>query len=84
MIGGAVGGIRLQVINGVTGYLVHSPEGAARAAVRMLGDPEARRKMGEAGRQHVKQNFLITRHIKDYLLVMLALDHPDEDVVTLQ
>ena len=84
VIGGAVGGIRLQVINGVTGYLVHSPEGAARAAVRMLGDPEARRKMGEAGRQHVKQNFLITRHIKDYLLVMLALDHPDEDVVALQ
>jgi len=83
VIGGAVGGIRLQVINGVTGFLVHSPEGGARAAMRMLGDAEARRKMGEAGREHVRQNFLITRHIKDYLLVMLAMEHPNEDVVTL-
>jgi len=83
VIGGAVGGIRLQVVNGVTGYLVHSPEGAAHWALQLLGDAELRRRMGENGYQHVRQNFLLTRHVKDYLLIVLALDHPDEDVVYL-
>jgi trehalose synthase len=81
VIGGDVGGIRLQVLNGVTGYLVHSPEGAALRALQLLSDSDLRRRMGENGYQHVKQNFLLTRDVKDHLLVMLALDHLDEDVV---
>jgi trehalose synthase len=76
-----VGGIKVQIIDGVTGFLVHSPEGAAIRALQLLADPALSRHMGENGRMHVKQNFLLTRHIKDYLLVMLALEHPDEDVV---
>lgn len=84
VIGGAVGGIKLQVINGVTGYLVHSPEGGAQQAIQLLSDPALRERMGENGYQHMKQNFLITRHVKDYMLVMLALDHPNEDVVRLE
>ena len=40
-------------------------------------------RLGENGYQHVKQNFLLTRHVKDYMLVMLALDHPDEDIIHL-
>ncbi|HOL71454.1 MAG TPA: glycosyltransferase [Bryobacteraceae bacterium] len=83
VIGGAVGGIKLQVINGVTGYLVHSPEGAAYRALELLGNPELRRVMGENGYQHVKQNFLVTRHVEDAVLLLLALDHPDEDIVRL-
>jgi trehalose synthase len=81
VIGSAVGGIKLQIINGVTGFLVHSPEGAANRALQLLRDPELRRRMGENGHQHVKQNFLLTRHLKDYLLMMLALDHPGEHIV---
>lgn len=81
VIGGAVGGIKLQVINGITGYLVHSPEGAAHWAAQLIRDADLRRRMGENGYQHVKQNFLVTRHVKDYLLLMLAVDHPDEDVI---
>lgn len=84
VIGGAVGGIKLQVINGVTGYLVHSPEGAAHWALQLLGNPELCRSMGKNGYEHVKQNFLLTRHLKDYLLMILALDHPGEDIVYLQ
>lgn len=83
VIGGAVGGIRVQVINGVTGFLVHSPEGAASRAAQILDDPDLGRQMGENGHQHVKQNFLLTRHVKDYLLVMLALEHPGADIVDL-
>lgn len=83
VIAGAVGGIKLQVINGHTGFLVHSPEGAAQRAMQLLADPGLCRRLGENGRLHVKQNFLLTRQVKDYMLVMLALDHPGEDVVHL-
>lgn len=83
VIGGAVGGIKLQIINGVTGFLVHSPEGAAIRLAQLLADPRLCARLGENGYRHVKQNFLLTRHVKDYMLVMLALDHPDEDIVTL-
>ena len=83
VIGGAVGGIKIQIINGVTGYLVHSPEGAAQRILQLLDNKDLCRRMGENAYQHVKQNFLLTRHARDYLLVMLALDHRDEDVVAL-
>ncbi len=83
VIGGAVGGIRIQVINGVTGYLVHSPEGAANRLARLLSDRGLRKAMGEAGYLHVKQNFLLTRHAKDYMLIMLALDYPNQDIINL-
>jgi trehalose synthase len=83
VIGGAVGGIKLQLINGVTGYLVHSPEGAANRIAELLGNRRLREHMGENGYQHVKESFLVTRHVKDYLLTILALDHPGESVVSL-
>jgi trehalose synthase len=83
VIGGAVGGIKLQIINGVTGFLVHSAEGAAHRIGELLRDGRLRERMAENGFQHVRQNFLVTRQVKDYLLTMLALDHPDESVVYL-
>jgi trehalose synthase len=83
VIGGAVGGIKQQVVDGITGFLVHSPEGAGNRAAELLFDPELCRRLGENGREHVKQNFLVTRHVKDYLLLMIALDHPGEHVVLL-
>lgn len=83
VIGGAVGGIKLQLINGFTGFLVHSPEGAANRILELLANPDLRQKLGENGHRHVKENFLITRHIKDYLLLMLALDYPKDRIVQL-
>jgi trehalose synthase len=83
VIGGAVGGIRTQILDGFTGFLVHSPEGAAHRMLQLLADAALCRYLGENGHLHVKQNFLLTRHVKDYLLVMLALDHRHEDIVYL-
>ena len=83
VIGGAVGGIKLQIIDGVTGFLVHSPEGAANRIAQLLADRRLRERLGDNGYQHVRQNFLLTRHVKDYLLIMLALDHPRESIVHL-
>jgi hypothetical protein len=42
-----------------------------------------RERMGQNGHEHVKQNFLVTRHLKDYLFTMLALEHPGESIVYL-
>ncbi len=83
VIGGAVGGIRLQILDGVTGFLVHSPEGAANRAIELLNDPELRQAVGDTGREHVRENFLTTRHMRDYLLLMLAMEHPGEELSVL-
>jgi trehalose synthase len=83
VIGGAVGGIKLQVIDGVTGYLVHSPEGCANRIGQLLRDRKLRDRLGENGYQHVRQNFLVTRQVRDALLVTLALDYPGDSVVNL-
>ena len=73
VIGGATGGIMVQVQPGVTGYTVRSVEGAAFRLRQLLGDPGLMRAMGEAGREHVRQNFLITRHLRDYLSLLVHL-----------
>ncbi len=83
VIGGAVGGIKEQIIDGITGFLVYSPEGAAHRTLQLLADPQLSRQLGENGYLHVKQNYLLTRHVKDYLLVMLALENRDRDVIQL-
>ena len=81
VVGTAVGGIKLQVINAVTGFLVHTVDGAASRTMQLLADRRRCGRLGANGYEHVKQNFLLTRHVKDYLLVTLALNHPDEDVI---
>ena len=60
---------------------IHAARPDARVAI--FGGWKLRAKLGENGYHHVKQNFLLTRQVKDYMLVMLALDHPDEDIVNL-
>ena len=73
VIGGATGGITVQILYGVTGYTVNSVEGAAYRIRYLLSNPALMRKMGEAGREHVRQNFLITRHLRDYLSLLVHL-----------
>lgn len=73
VIGGATGGITDQVVYGVTGYTVNSVEGAAYRIRYLLSNPQRLRKMGEAAREHVRQNFLITRHLRDYLSLLIHL-----------
>ncbi|MFC1512494.1 glycosyltransferase [bacterium] len=68
-----VGGIALQVKHKYSGMLCYSPEGAAFAIKQILNSPEYARKLGENGKEHVKNNFLITRHIRDYLLLCLGI-----------
>ncbi|MDH4222337.1 MAG: glycosyltransferase [candidate division Zixibacteria bacterium] len=83
VVASAVGGIPLQVIHNYTGLLVHSVEGAAYKIRYLLNNPDLARRLGENGYQHVRHNFLITRHLRDYLLLLIALDHPGENIINL-
>ncbi len=75
VIGGDTGGIRLQVVNHHTGFLVNTPEGAA-LRIRYLHIHRGRlRTMGEQARRFVQQNFLSTRNLRDYLVIMIGLLH---------
>jgi len=77
-----VGGIPLQIKHKFSGLLCHSVEGAAFALKQLLNSPEYASQLGKNGKAHIKNNFLITRHIKEYILLFLSLYHP-EDVVYL-
>jgi trehalose synthase len=68
-IGGAVGGIPLQVQDGETGYLVSSPEECADRAVSILRDPELGRQLGRSGKEHVRKHFLTPRLLRDWLRI---------------
>lgn len=61
------GGIPLQVINGGSGFIINSNQEAAKRCVQLIENDKLREDMGNFGRQHVLENFLITRHVKDYL-----------------
>jgi len=79
-IAGAVGGIPLQITHKHSGILTHSIEGTAYWIKQLVNEPDYARKLGVNGREHIKNNFLITRHIKDYLLLFISLFHKDDMV----
>ncbi len=73
VIGGAVGGIVHQIFDYHTGFLVHSIEGAAYRIRYLFNRPEMSRKMGRTGREFVLHNFLLPRHVRDYIAIMIML-----------
>jgi len=73
-IAGAVGGIPNQIIHKLTGVLVHSVEGCAYQIRYLLTHPEFARSIGVAGREHVKENFLMTTNVKRWLLLFRILE----------
>jgi trehalose synthase len=67
VIGTNAGGIPLQVINGKTGFIIDSIEQGVDACVKLLRDEKLREKMGQQAREHVRRNFLITKHLENYI-----------------
>lgn len=84
VVASAVGGITLQVIHNFTGMLVHSIEGAAYQIRYLINNPQVAKKLGEYGKEHVREKFLITRKLRNYLLLLIALDNPGKDIIQLQ
>lgn len=83
VIGGATGGIPLQIKHGVNGFLVHSVEGAAFRIRQLLNNQEMAKRMGENAREYVRKNFLITRQIRDYLSVWYSMENKGRSVLEL-
>jgi trehalose synthase len=83
VLGGGVGGIPLQIMHGVTGFLVYSAEGAAFRIRQLLNNPSMAKRMGEAGREYIRSNFLITREVRDYLAVWYASENSGRSVLEL-
>lgn len=77
VIGGACGGITLQVHDYHTGFLVHSPAGAAYRIRYLLRYADKRQRMGRIGHEFVREHFLLTRSLRDYLTALLCLEHPE-------
>ena len=72
VIGGNVGGIRIQIENQVTGFLVNSPEECAGRIVELMEDPELRSRIGRAAQESVRERFLMPSLVLDYLRVVKA------------
>lgn len=76
VVGSTAGGIAAQIVDGVTGYVVHSVEGAAFRIRHLLNNPGLMNRMGAMAREHVRRNFLITRQLGDYLTLLKLLPAP--------
>ena len=72
-IGGNVGGIPLQIEDGVSGYLVSSSEEAAQRTLEIMRDPELAKRLGKAGKEHARQHFLSPRLLGDWLGIFNSL-----------
>jgi trehalose synthase len=82
VVASAVGGIPLQIAHKYSGILSHSIEGTAYYIKQLLNAPQYAERLGMNGREHIKNNFLITRHIRDYLLLFLSL-YDQKDIIRL-
>jgi len=78
VIGGDTGGIRLQVVNYHTGFLVNSAEGAAHRIRFLLHHEALRNKMGGRAREYVREHFLLTRQLREYLTLFHILNSRQE------
>lgn len=83
VIASAVGGIPLQIAHKYSGILTYSKEGTAHFLKQLLNEPKYAARLGANGREHIRNNYLITRHIRDYLLLFIALFH-EGDIIYLQ
>ena len=73
-VAGNVGGIPLQIEDGVSGYLVDSPEQCAERCLEILRDPELGKKLGREGKEHARRQFLTPRLLRDWLRLFGDLD----------
>jgi trehalose synthase len=73
-VAGNVGGIPLQIEDGVSGYLVNSPQECAERCLEILDDPELGKKLGREGKEHARRQFLTPRLLRDWLQLVTDLE----------
>jgi trehalose synthase len=65
-VAGNVGGIPLQITDGESGFLVENSEDCAHRCVEILTDPELGKRLGRAGKEHARREFLSPRLLRDW------------------
>ncbi|PYS96544.1 MAG: glycosyl transferase family 1 [Acidobacteria bacterium] len=83
VIAGAVGGLPLQISHKCSGVLTHSIEGTAYWLRHLLNEPAYAAWLGANGREGVRQHFLLTRQLRDYLLLFAFLESGERDFIHL-
>jgi len=78
VVASAVGGIPLQITHKYSGILTYSIEGTAYYLKQLLNEPDYVKMLGRNGKEQVKNNFLITRHLREYLLLFLSLYYKED------
>ncbi|MFL5874166.1 MAG: glycosyltransferase [Solirubrobacterales bacterium] len=73
-IAGNVGGIPLQIEDGVSGFLVNSPAQCAERCLEILEDPGLGKQLGREGKEHARKHFLTPRLLRDWLKLIGDLD----------
>jgi trehalose synthase len=73
-VAGNVGGIPLQIEDGVSGFLVDSPAQCAERCLDILRDPELGKKLGREGKEHARRMFLTPRLLRDWLQLIDDVD----------
>ncbi|MCA6114679.1 glycosyltransferase [Bradyrhizobium sp. WSM 1738] len=76
VIGGEVGGIKHQIKDGWNGFLVSTPDQAAARMVQLLKEPELRKQIGSRAKESVRQNFLMSRLLEDWLDLLARYERP--------
>jgi len=67
VIGGNVGGIKLQIKDGKNGFLVSSPKEAAKRIVQLIKNPKLAEELGKEAKETVREKFLMPRLLRDHL-----------------
>ena len=80
VIASCVGGIPLQIAHKYSGILTYTIAGTAYWVKQLIHEQEYAGWLGKKGKLHVKRNFLITRHLQDYMLLFLSLYNPHDTV----
>ena len=73
VVGGDCGGIRLQIRDGETGFLVSTSEDCAARIVTLIRNPDLARRVGQAGKESVRHHFLLPRLLRDHLALYASL-----------
>jgi len=73
VVGSISGGISTQVLSDITGFTVGSVEGAAFRIRQILQSPDLAARLGGIAREHVRRNFLLPRHLGDYLALLAQM-----------
>jgi trehalose synthase len=78
VVGGSVGGIRLQIEDGINGYLVSHIMDAEKITNKLFKNPALRKKIGVSAKERVRQHFLLPRMLRDYLKIVSDLVRTDK------